>query len=405
MTAEPPAAPAAPTWLPMLDEATVSHTLDVPDQGEPDFLSLPARPGVAVFEDARARPLLIATTADLRELARRRLNPDATGPARTDHRAVTRRILAFEVSSALEADVVYLTQARARTPETHRVVGERWRAWFVRVDPGEEFPRWSRTNLADVADLSTHALLGPVAQKDTAGRLIDLVTDAFDLCRDYSLLVQAPRARACAYKEMGRCPAPCDGSEPMPSFRLRTRRAVEAVSGGVVAMLARLEADMRRAAADNEFEAAAELRQQVRRLEALSKPAFAHVTDARRWRMALVLPGAHPNRARLLVLAGGRLGVVGEIEPGASAQALESAATAAIEAARTAPPLSAGPAQLDTLAALTRWLYAPRTRRRGAAVAINDQTTPGPLALELAAAAGTLRKPRAEAVPDQSIET
>lgn len=395
----------APTWLPTLDEATVSHVLTVPVEGEPDYIALPAHPGVAVFEDEDARPLVIATTADLRELARRRLSTDQSSPTRADHRAVTRRILAFEVGSALEADVVYLAQARLRTPETHRVVGERWRAWFVRVDPNEEFPRWTRTNLTDEGEVSGHVLLGPMAQKDTAGRFIELVTDAFDLCRDYSLLVQAPRARACAYKEMGRCPAPCDGSEPMPSFRLRTRRAVEAVSGALDTMRSRLDTDMRQAGAAGEFEAAAELRQQARRLEALSKPAFAHVTDVRRWRLAVVVPGTRPRRARLLVLAGGRLGVVGEFEVGAAAADLEAAAARALDAARAAPMLVPGPAQLDTLAAVTRWLYVPHARRRGAAIAFGDRTDAQTLATEVAAGASALKRPRAEAVPDQSIET
>ncbi len=395
----------APPWLPTLDGATVSHTLEVPADGEPDYPALPAHPGVAVFEDEDAHPLVIATTADLRELARRRLGPGGAGLARADHRAVTRRILAFEVGSGLEADVVYLAQARLRTPETHRIVGERWRAWFVRVDPGAEFPKWARTNLADGVDISEQVLLGPMAQKDTAGRFIELVTDAFDLCRDYSLLVQAPRARACAYKEMGRCPAPCDGSEPMPSFRLRTRRAVEAVSGGLGEMLARLDTDMRKSGAAGEFEAAAELKQQATRLAALAKPAFAHITDARRWRMAVVLPSPRPRRARLLVLAGGRLGVVGEIEPGVASPDLEAAAVRVIDAARSAPPLSPGPAQLDTLAAVTRWLYSPRARRRGAAIVIKDETDARSLAVDLAAGAGSLRKPRAETVPDQVIET
>jgi len=49
--------------------------------------------------------------------------------------------------------------------------------------------------------------------------LIEIAEDAFDLCRYYNVLVEAPGARACAYKEMGKCPAPCDGSISMEQYR------------------------------------------------------------------------------------------------------------------------------------------------------------------------------------------
>ena len=62
-------------------------------------------------------------------------------------------------------------------------------------------------------------LLGPVEDKNVAGKLIEDIADWFDLCRYYHILVESPNAKACAYKEMGKCPAPCDGSISMPQYR------------------------------------------------------------------------------------------------------------------------------------------------------------------------------------------
>jgi DNA polymerase-3 subunit epsilon len=422
---------ADPSWLPTLDDAAVSHTLDVPPSPdvEPDFLALPARPGVAVFQGENDRPLLIATTADLRELARRRLGQSATAsepatapaaptPPRADHRAVTRRVLAVEVGSALEADVVYLAQARLRMPEIHRLVSQRWRAWFVRIDPDAEFPQWTKTCLTggvaprsaaktagDADELGRGVLLGPLADKDSAGRFIELAIDAFDLCREFPLLVQAPKAKACPYKEMGRCPAPCDGSEPMASYRLRTRRAVETLTRGLADMRDRLAADMTAAAAATAFELAGELKQQLNRLEALAGPAFAHINDVHRWRAALVVPSPKPGKGRVLLLAGARLGIADQVDLTAAAPTLEPLAARLLEAARTAPPLTGTPAQLDTLAAVTRWLFTAGTRRRGVLVPIHDDTAAGGLAAEIASAAKSLRKVKDASVPDQAIET
>jgi DNA polymerase-3 subunit epsilon len=411
-----------PSWLPTLDELPISHRVEVAEASS-DFLSLPARPGVAVFEGDDARPLLIATTADLRELARRRLGqpfggdtPGNPGP-RADHRAITRRILAIEVGSALEADIVYLAQARRRMPETHRLVSERWRAWFVHVDPDAVFPLWSKSCLTGgvaprsasrragpEAESGRGLLLGPLADKDAAGRFIELMIDAFDLCRDESLLVQAPRARACAYKEMGRCASPCDGSEPMPSYRLRTRRAIETVTRGLAEMRSRFAADMQAAAAATDFELATELKQQFDRLERLAAPAFAHVTEVRAWRAVILLPTPRPGRARLLVLCGGRLGMLEDMEITAGTEILEPLAAQALEAAGRGPAFSPGPAPLDTLAAVTRWLYTASKRRRGVHILIRTGMDAAALAHELSVAAKGLRKVTEAAVPDQTIE-
>src|SRR5205807_1860255 len=89
-------------------------------------------------------------------------------------------------------------------------------AWFVHVNPDANFPRYTKT-----IDLTTKTgvLIGPVEDKHAAARLIQLAEDSFDLCRYYNILVESPNARACAYKEMGKCPAPCDGSITMDQYR------------------------------------------------------------------------------------------------------------------------------------------------------------------------------------------
>jgi excinuclease UvrABC nuclease subunit len=304
-------------------------------------------------------------------------------------------------------------------PDTHRLVSQRWRAWFVHVDPDAQFPQWIRTSLSGPgARFGTQAepeargvLLGPFPDKDSAGRFIELVIDAFDLCREYPLLVQAPKARACPYKEMGRCPAPCDGSEPLPSYRLRTRRAVETLVGGLADMRTRLLADMAGASAAADYEFALALKNQVDRLNTLAGPAFAQVRDARRWRGAIVLPGRGRTSCRVLLLAGARLGIAGEFDAPpttpADGPSLEPLAARMIATASAAPPLTGTPEQLDTLAAITRWLFTPVSRRRGVFVPIDDQTSPPTLATELARLARAVHKGKAKdaPVPDQALES
>src|SRR3982751_4909282 len=89
-------------------------------------------------------------------------------------------------------------------------------AWFIQVDPTNNFPRYIKT----IAPLGKRgSVIGPLEDKHAAQKLIQLVEDCFDLCRYYNILVESPNAKACAYKEMGKCPAPCDGSISLEQYR------------------------------------------------------------------------------------------------------------------------------------------------------------------------------------------
>ncbi|MBV8782006.1 MAG: hypothetical protein JO353_11465, partial [Phycisphaerae bacterium] len=173
---------------------------------------LPAKWAVYLMSDESDRPVQLLCVKNLRASIRRRLGVEElpTGPTRRiDYRAIVRRICWRRVDSAFEADWIYFEIARRVFPDTYQgMVGFR-PAWFVHFNPDADFPRYTKTT-----DLSikTGQLLGPLEDKHSAGSLIEQVADWFDLCRYYNILIEAPHGKACAYKEMGKCPAPCDGS-------------------------------------------------------------------------------------------------------------------------------------------------------------------------------------------------
>ncbi len=362
--------------------------LDVPEDAAtaPLFRALPEAPGVAVFEARDGRAVLIATTRNLRELARRRLSePDADEPRsamRVDHRAITARVCVRVAWTGVEADAAYLEEARARLPLAHRVVLERWRPWFVTVDPDAEHPEWGKTNLGPAAGkaralgkragVEEHApldaarLIGPIANKDAAGRVIERAIDGFDLCRYHHLLVQAPKATACAYKEMARCPAPCDGSEPLEQYRQRVREAAEGLCastrGRVIEVL---HARVREAAATQAFEVAARAQRAIAACEAMTSGALASVERMSDWRGVLVGRAAQ-GRAAVLVWSGLRLTPVVDVLPAGGAAAVAEiwpAVRAAVERGRAPSGLDAG--TLDAVAAVARMVLLPAKKRGG----------------------------------------
>jgi hypothetical protein len=431
--------------LPRLDERRTDDpsvvTLPIPERGPLDLSPLPAAPGVLILEARRAPPpgtppvpggshpytpppgtppvpggspanspptILIATTADLRDLARRRLSPEdapSTSPRapHVDHRAITARVIAIPVGSGLEADAVYLHHARARLPACYRAVSERWRAWFITADPDAEHPQLAKTNLASgpvarrsastrIASDASALCIGPLPDKDAAGRLIESLTDAFDLCRFHNLLVQAPSAQACAYKEMGRCPAPCDGSEPMPDYRARVRDALNAATSGRIDALRDASlAAMHAAAARADFESAAAHKARADRFDALLKPAFAHLHPLARWRLLWILPAPPtpatpptPPAIRPVLFSGltlRRLPDQPASDPARAAQHI-AADLARLEDDPLPSPLTDD--HIDTAGLVARWLFKPAKRRAGIPLRLDNARAPDPSALRTA---------------------
>ncbi len=394
-----------------------THTLRLHGLGEsePEWLAVPASAAVVVFESAD-RAVLIATTADARSLVRRRLRSaeesdeivaGASGPV-ADLRPVTERVSVVAVGSAFEAEWVYLSLARRLMPEVYRAVAERWRAWFVHVDPAAEYPRFSKSQLsgadegrvglvaarsastavnANVAGLDgggesgSGLLFGPLSDKDAAGRFIEAIVDGFDLCRFHHLLQQSPNASACAYKEIGRCASPCDGSETMSSYRTRVTGSVAWMQDGEVefdategeacvdkhvalpVLVEGLRACMAKEAAAGEFERAAAVRDRIARLETLEHKRFVGVRELRDCRWLIVPPPAANGLLRAFVCLCGKMEMVVEAQ---SDDAIASAPVIAIAVADACSRFEfcgVDQEEADNLGLLARWLRQSRSAK------------------------------------------
>ena len=307
-----------PRDLPSLPCPPLTIRVDVPADlsADVDVSALPAKPGVFVIEESGGGALALATTANLRRMITSRLQVlDAkAGPTRrVNYRAVARTILAVPVGSSFEADWAYLQLARQRMPHTYRSLLDRWQVFFAQCDPEADFPEFVKTAHPDPSSSSTTVYLGPIADKHAAGRFIDALVDAFDLCRYRHILVQAPHGAACAYKEMGRCPAPCDGSISMDQYRANIRQAIEFACTSADAWQMRMEASIQQASAALEFESAARLRNVLIRTAATRKPQFARVDDLRRFAFLAVMPSVRRRWARLFLILGGWIEPIADI--------------------------------------------------------------------------------------------
>lgn len=328
---------------------TPAHTLNWPDDGGPGaeaISALPARRGVVVFRSSDHQAVTIVVTADVRRLARSRLGQQAPAESETadatlesapaaDLRPVTRGLDMYLAGSALEADLVFLDVARGLLPRVYRAATDRWRAWCIRLDPAAPTPTWKKVRLGelDVTERAPRTLVGPFRDKDAAGRYGEALDDLFELCRYPRELAQAPGGTPCVYKEMGRCPAACDGSEPMHVYRARAERAIDVSPEARAAGVDEANQAMQAAAAAQQFELAARQKDRAARFGALTKPAFAHADRLDRARWLAVLPSERRGWVRLIAVAYGRWRPIADMDPADMGPAEVDPAGEAVDAA------------------------------------------------------------------------
>ncbi len=282
--------------------------------------SFPAKPAVYALFSANFTPILLATTADLRAAVARRLwpantalapkttTPDSPDSAITtetkspkpgpqiDYLSLTHSISYLPVGSGFWANWRYSQAARELYPKRYqRMLG--WKpAWFISINPQAAAPFFHiGTKIFNASTLT----FGPIAGRNNAQTLVHEITDLFDLCRYEDILHQTPHGRACAYKEMAKCPAPCDGSVSMTEYSIGLIAAIQLLnqwSAGSadsphVATRQTLENAMRAAAARLDFRQAGKCRDKLKKLDELSIAGLNHLVPMNAWGYLAFLPG------------------------------------------------------------------------------------------------------------------
>ncbi|MGC4030912.1 MAG: hypothetical protein QM754_04080 [Tepidisphaeraceae bacterium] len=287
------------------------------DPGVPLETSLKAAPAkwaVYLMSDADDRPVQLLCVRNLRASLKRRLGPNAEDEPtkRVDYRQVVRRVRWKRVDNPLESDLAYLDVAREIYPSTYRKLVTLRPAWWVHVDAEAPHPRWRVTD--DPCPGCGHAF-GPLAEKSHAQRLVEKLEDLFDLCRYHNVLQQTPAGQPCAYKDMGKCPAPCDGSVSMQQYRVLVDWSRLTLADPQAEV--DVQADrMRDAAGDLRFELAGKIKQFLEGIRSLTAGEAKFVRPAENFDFAAVQSGPSRGQAKLMhvTLAGATevLGLIGE---------------------------------------------------------------------------------------------
>lgn len=282
---------------------TITHDLDphhnqqrTPPERPGGVSSLfPAARGVVEFRSREGQTLLLAATGNLREFIAQRLNEANEPSARADLAPVTGRILAHPTGSAFESDLFVLERSRSADPELYAKITHQNRRSLLLLDP--RAGTWRVTETTDPQCQAPEVMIGPCLTNKAAQQLGEALDDVYELCRFPKQLALAPRGTPCAYKEMGRCPGACDGSEPLDDYHARFADAVDAACGGIDAWAAKIERDMHRASGEMDFEAAARSKRQLETSHGLPRDTLAHAASLHELSCIIVTPAARTGWA------------------------------------------------------------------------------------------------------------
>ncbi len=230
---------------------------------------LPADPGVYMFRSARGEILYVGKAKSLRARVRTYLGQGRSTDIKT--RELARQAVDVEilvVGSEAEALILEANLIKEHQPRFNIQLRDDKKYPYIKVTVNEPFPRAYVTRRVH-KDGARY--FGPFVSVARVRRALEVVKRIHGIrsCR-YDLPVETP-ARPCLDHHIGRCAAPCVGLQSQADYRAMIDQVLRVLSGDVATMQAEVEADMRKAAAEMDFERAAHLRDVLAGLDGIAR--------------------------------------------------------------------------------------------------------------------------------------
>ena len=318
---------------------------------------LPNRPGVYFMKRKNGEILYVGKAKSLRNRVRSYFTGIDAHPERLRKLVRDVRVVEWEETGSELAALLRESKLIKQLLPSYNRAQRRYRNYpFLRLDTAHDFPTLSWTPMirADGAEY-----YGPVGRRRTAEEIVELVGRVFKLREcDRSTWQTARIARQpCLYGAMDRCAAPCtDAGEAV--YEAEVERVRRFLTGKDTEVIEAVEAAMRAAAADLQFEQAGWYRDQLARLRrvlARQRPFAGAVHDRH---AVLVEPGLRDGEVQLFLLRFGRLVETRSlpIPPDAADLSALHAALAEHFDPTLEPPVVFGRPDVDEINILAHWV-------------------------------------------------
>ncbi len=225
----------------------------------------PASPGVYLFKDEKGRIIYVGKANSLsKRLSAYFRPPEQLSPKTRVMMGRVRSIDTLCTTTEKEALLLESSLIKKHRPRYNVILRDDKSYVLFRLDKSSSYARLQLTRRVQ-RDGSVY--FGPFTSALQARQTLKAVNQAFPLrkCKDR---VFANRTRPCLQYDMGRCLAPCVRDVSKEEYEHLVRQLELFLSGRSGELINQLRREMKAAAARQEFEKAARLRDQIRAVEA-----------------------------------------------------------------------------------------------------------------------------------------
>ncbi len=230
--------------------------------------SLPSKPGVYLWLDARGTVLYVGKAKKLRSRVLSYFRLDGDGRAQVPWLMSRAADVDWIVTgSEIEALVTEANLVRAKKPKFNVRLKDDKRYPYIRITK-EAVPRIYLTR-SIVDDGSRY--LGPYTDVKAVRRTLELVHTLFPLRHCSEVLTSKSRKRACLNYQIKKCSGPCMGYIGLDEYQAYIEDAYHFIIGRNADLLRNLKKRMDRSADDLDFEHAARLRDLLRAVQKVNE--------------------------------------------------------------------------------------------------------------------------------------
>lgn len=236
---------------------------------EEELKKLPGSPGVYLMHDDKDEIIYVGKAISLKNRVRQYFQSSRTRTAKIDK--MVSHISRFEyivTDSELEALILECNLIKEHRPKYNTMLKDDKGYPFIRVTVNEEFPRvmMARSMKKDKAKY-----FGPYTSAGAVKDTIELLTKIYKIrtC-SRSLPKDIGRGRPCLNYQIKQCDAPCMGYVSSDDYRKKINQVVEFLNGNYAEVLKMLEERMYTASEQMKFEEAAEYRDLINSVKAVS---------------------------------------------------------------------------------------------------------------------------------------
>ncbi len=242
--------------------------------------TVPNRPGCYLMRDRRGVIVYVGKAKNLRRRVLSYFRPGARHAPKV--RSMVATVHDFEFMTVRNEAESLLTEAaliKKHKPHFNVLMRDDKRYLALRADPTADWPFFKCVRIVR-DDGARH--FGPFPSSPVVRAAKDFVEKKYGVRACEAIAPDAETKRHCHADVIRNCSAPCLGRVAPEDYRARFEEACAFLEGKRPAVLAEVEADMRAASADGDFEKAARLRDTLFALRDMTKAHFVRKTPGMR---------------------------------------------------------------------------------------------------------------------------